>query len=1548
MDASVQTIKFYLPFSSGGMMSAKRYRGGLWVAVIIFSLMMHAKAGVTTRKMFIDSPPQLTQFAILQTRDIIRYRHVRLNTTALLDDQAQPVLRVDDVMIVNLFEDVADTVRIDKIMQHKPAVTTLRGRMDSSPMGTFLYTFENGILTGLHVVPEAKRQYRILYDQTAQLYSIKQMHPEALDELPDGPVLLPREMPFHKPTSEVHPERDTALSHQSRANQVIDLLIVYTPAARQWADENAGGINTVIAQAMSLAQTALDNSQIAIQLNLVYTAEVAYNESGNSVTDLERLTYFDNQMDIVHTWRDEYGADLVSIFTRCNDVGGIGWLLTTPSGDESHAFCLSRVQQVPWSYTMIHEIGHNLGAHHRKDQTVQPGPGLYPYSAGWRWIGQSGNRYASVMSYTESWDGEPVFRVGYFSSPLLIHDGVQAGDEVDADNTRGINQIAPVIANYRMRPIIAHPTISGYVRDIYGNGQAGVTLLANNGGGSVQTDGDGLYRLQFDHNWSGRVTPTKTASSFVPSFREYSSLHTNLENQDYTLYFHQDQLRVVVPNGNEKWKQKQQHLITWTSTLNDARVYVDLYANDQFFRRLKSNGTANDGTYTWDIGEDIPVGSHYKIRISGTTSGIMDESDGYFTIAAAPEPEVPQLIYPDNGLAGVSTMPRLNWSAQAGAIFWLQVAEYISFDDPVIEDDTLFASHFNVPAWVLEPNTTYYWRVAAILEGVQSSWSETFQFTTGSVDDSENLFVSNLSPQHYRLRWVEPLEKYYIDRNYQITALPAELNKLLWICTANDDKKSTSEKQIQFFLKQPAKIYVAYDARALSYPAWMNDYTKTPYAIHTTDVKGVFEVWELKVPVGQVTLGGNLREPAMGARSNYVVLLKPEEPPQITILRPNSDDIWQCESIQAIVWLNSGPVGANVKMDLFKSGIFYQHITSDIPNIGSYSWLVPPDLPESSEYSICISSLIDEQISANSQQFTIRPRPRIVIDAPAAGTVWRKGTPQEILWHLYGNTGSHVTIELLEGGRLAKLIVAETENSGRFAWTIPDTIADGSGYTIRVTSTLSDTIRAESAEFAIASPPQLTLLKPTGGERLMMGETFLIEWRSIGAVGAEVRIELLKNGLLYQIVDDATDNGGSYLWKIPESIEPGDDYQLRLMAVDDGLVFTESSGTFTIMKKPQLWVTSPQAGELWYKGTLHVIQWRSSGDVGANVQITLYRDSSFVMLITAETSNSGAYAWVLPTTLTPANDYRIVITSEQTAAESECFTIFEAPRITVTIPAGGETWIKGEEHLITWSHSGCGSSDVSIILNKGGQPWGVVSLQTSNSGAYCWQIPDSLATGHDFQIGIFLLSNPIVKEESGFFSIVDPEPTAVMLLTPPNGGPLGMDMEFSWSRVRYASSYRIQIDNDPTYSSPEVDRLVVDNAYKLDTFLPADIYYWHVRAINSSGESPWSASYYFWLGMTSVFPDQKNNLPEKFFLSRNFPNPFNDRTIFELHIPKATFAELKIVNIRGQTVAELVSRMLQPGFYQVIWDAREQRSGVYYALVQCEGFRAMQKIVLIK
>ncbi len=234
-------------------------------------------------------------------------------------------------------------------------------------------------------------------------------------------------------------------------NEVITLLIVYTPKAAEWSRLNETNINTTIDLLMAKSQLVLDNSNVGITLRLVHSAQVDYTEL-HSNEDLFNLKLKDDGfMDSVHDLRSQFSADLVVLLEETEFTGGVGYLMSSASGNADLGFSLTRVQQASNSYTIIHEIGHNMGLGHHKLQNYQNGPGLFSFSSGWRWAGQDGKKYCTVMTYDGASyfaDGIASKKIAYFSNPEIQSDGVSIGDYENADNARTLRETKNVIAAY--------------------------------------------------------------------------------------------------------------------------------------------------------------------------------------------------------------------------------------------------------------------------------------------------------------------------------------------------------------------------------------------------------------------------------------------------------------------------------------------------------------------------------------------------------------------------------------------------------------------------------------------------------------------------------------------------------------------------------------------------------------------------------------------------------------------------------------------------------------------------------------------------------------------------------------------------------------------------------------------------------------------------------------------------------------------------------------------------------------------------------------------
>lgn len=360
---------------------------------------------------------------------------IEINAKAL-----QPgAVNVGDSILVEPASGVVFTIRVSKVATDINGTLSWTGEVAGHPNGYFLLSVSEGQALGSIELPDESARYLLRYDTTLQRHL-------AYDALPGGWYAL-EDSPSPSPPPDVLNVSTTTAAPLSDApadNINLNIMVVYTPAARTWAG-GVSGMNTVIAQAIARGQLAMDNTRIPITLRLVHAAEVSYTESEAASTDLNRLTSTsDGYLDNVHTLRTTYGADLVAFFEKINDTGGIGWLLGATNGAPSYAFSITRVQQASFTYTTVHEMGHNMGCHHRRNQSTQPGPGLYSYSAGWRWIGTNSGKYASIMSYEE----DSYSRVAYWASPTNYYMGAATGTATD-DNARTIRNVKAVVAGYR-------------------------------------------------------------------------------------------------------------------------------------------------------------------------------------------------------------------------------------------------------------------------------------------------------------------------------------------------------------------------------------------------------------------------------------------------------------------------------------------------------------------------------------------------------------------------------------------------------------------------------------------------------------------------------------------------------------------------------------------------------------------------------------------------------------------------------------------------------------------------------------------------------------------------------------------------------------------------------------------------------------------------------------------------------------------------------------------------------------------------------------------
>jgi len=98
----------------------------------------------------------------------------------------------------------------------------------------------------------------------------------------------------------------------------------------------------------------------------------------------------------------------------------------------------------------------------------------------------------------------------------------------------------------------------------------------------------------------------------------------------------------------------------------------------------------------------------------------------------------------------------------------------------------------------------------------------------------------------------------------------------------------------------------------------------------------------------------------------------------------------------------------------------------------------------------------------------------------------------------------------------------------------------------------------------------------------------------------------------------------------------------------------------------------------------------------------------------------------------------------------------------------------------------------------------------------------------------------------------------------------------------------------------------------------------------------------------SIDGDFVKLLPSGFSLSSNYPNPFNSSTTISYTLPHPADVTLDIYDILGRKIETLVNKQQPAGYHQVVWNADDFTSGVYFYKLATGDFAESKKMLLIK
>jgi hypothetical protein len=100
--------------------------------------------------------------------------------------------------------------------------------------------------------------------------------------------------------------------------------------------------------------------------------------------------------------------------------------------------------------------------------------------------------------------------------------------------------------------------------------------------------------------------------------------------------------------------------------------------------------------------------------------------------------------------------------------------------------------------------------------------------------------------------------------------------------------------------------------------------------------------------------------------------------------------------------------------------------------------------------------------------------------------------------------------------------------------------------------------------------------------------------------------------------------------------------------------------------------------------------------------------------------------------------------------------------------------------------------------------------------------------------------------------------------------------------------------------------------------------------------------------VSGIIESEESYFIKDFYLSQNFPNPFNPSTNIKWQQPETALVTLKIYDVLGREIITLVNEELNAGKHEVNFNASRFSSGVYFFQLKAGYYIETKKMVLMK
>lgn len=172
----------------------------------------------------------------------------------------------------------------------------------------------------------------------------------------------------------------------------------------------------------------------------------------------------------------------------------------------------------------------------------------------------------------------------------------------------------------------------------------------------------------------------------------------------------------------------------------------------------------------------------------------------------------------------------------------------------------------------------------------------------------------------------------------------------------------------------------------------------------------------------------------------------------------------------------------------------------------------------------------------------------------------------------------------------------------------------------------------------------------------------------------------------------------------------------------------------------------------------------------------------------------------------------------------------------------------------------------------------------------------------------------------------------------------GNDVQLIWSTASELNNSGFEIQKSTGTSEYKTIGFIAGNGTTTNTsnysFVDKDVTgktYYRLKQIDFDGSFEFS---------NAIEVDV--DMPSAYVLHQNYPNPFNPSTSIKYQIPVTMEVSLKVYDVMGNEVSELVNGVQDAGMHLVQFDASKLSSGVYFYTLKTGEFTQSKRMLLVK